>query len=50
MTDHDQNFKNLILDYPREALLFFAAEEIPNDISEARIKPIIWSFIMSVAI
>lgn len=40
MTDHDQNFKNLILDYPREALLFFAAEEIPNDISEARIIPI----------
>ena len=26
---HDQNFKNLILDYPRDALAFFAAEEAP---------------------
>jgi len=25
--DHDQNFKNLILDYPREALLFVLEEE-----------------------
>ena len=25
--DHDQNFKNLILDYPREALKFLAQEE-----------------------
>ncbi len=24
---HDQNFKNLILDYPRQSLAFFAAEE-----------------------
>ena len=24
---HDQNFKNLILDYPREALAFFAESE-----------------------
>jgi len=24
---HDQNFKNLILDYPRQALQFFAADE-----------------------
>ena len=24
---HDQNFKNLILDYPRDALSFFAAPE-----------------------
>ncbi len=24
---HDQNFKNLILDYPRESLAFFAAAE-----------------------
>jgi len=23
---HDQNFKNLILDYPRQALQFFAPE------------------------
>jgi len=22
---HDQNFKNLILDYPRQAIAFFAA-------------------------
>jgi Domain of unknown function (DUF4351) len=40
MTDHDQNFKNLILDYPRESLLFFAQKEIPDDINEARIIPI----------
>ena len=26
-TSHDQNFKNLILDYPRQALEFFAAQE-----------------------
>jgi hypothetical protein len=26
---HDQNFKNLILDYPQDALAFFAAEEAP---------------------
>ncbi|WP_295435273.1 hypothetical protein [uncultured Thiodictyon sp.] len=25
--DHDQNFKNLIVDYPREAVRFFAADE-----------------------
>ena len=24
---HDQNFKNLILDYPREAIALFAAAE-----------------------
>jgi len=24
---HDQNFKNLILNYPRQALTFFAAAE-----------------------
>jgi hypothetical protein len=40
MTDHDQNFKNLILDYPRQALMFFAETEIPKDIHEARIIPI----------
>ena len=27
---HDQNFKNLILDYPRDALAFFAPEEAPT--------------------
>jgi hypothetical protein len=25
--EYDQNFKNLILEYPREALAFFAAAE-----------------------
>jgi len=25
--DHDQNYKNLILDYPHEAIAFFAATE-----------------------
>lgn len=37
---HDQNFKNLILDYPRPALEFFAAEEVPPDLTQARIVPI----------
>ncbi len=37
---HDQNFKNLILDYPREALAFFAKDEAIADLSEARIIPI----------
>ena len=36
----DQNFKNLILDYPREALAFFAKDEAIADLSEARIIPI----------
>ena len=40
MTDHDQNFKNLILDYPRQALMFFAGQEIGADIAEARIIPL----------
>ena len=37
--DHDQNFKNLILDYPREALAFFAAEEAEG-IEGARVVPV----------
>ena len=37
---HDQNFKNLILDYPREALAFFAQEETGEDLNQARIIPI----------
>ncbi|SJM89271.1 DUF4351 domain-containing protein [Crenothrix polyspora] len=37
---HDQNFKNLILDYPREALAFFAQEETGEDLNHARIIPI----------
>ena len=37
---HDQNFKNLILDYPHEALAFFAAEESAGVDASARIIPI----------
>ena len=37
---HDQNFKNLILDYPVQALEFFAGEEAGSDLSEARIVPV----------
>ena len=37
---HDQNFKNLILDYPREALNFFAAPEAAAIDQSARIIPI----------
>ena len=37
---HDQNFKNLILDYPREALAFFTQEETGEDLNQARIIPI----------
>ena len=37
---HDQNFKNLILDYPRQALTFFAGEEAPEDLADARIVPL----------
>jgi len=31
---HDQNFKNLILDYPVQALEFFAGEEVGGQKSE----------------
>lgn len=37
---HDQNFKNLILDYPRDALAFFAPEEAPLPEDDARVIPI----------
>ena len=37
---HDQNFKNLILDYPRRALAFFAAEEAPAPEDDVRIVPV----------
>ena len=37
---HDQNFKNLILDYPRDALSFFAPDEAPLQKDEVRIIPI----------
>ena len=36
---HDQNFKNLILDYPREALAFFAPTEAPAPGDDVRIVP-----------
>ncbi len=37
---HDQNFKNLILDYPREALMFFAASEAFDLSPDVRITPV----------
>ena len=37
---HDQNFKNLILDYPREALMFFAASESFDLSPDIRITPV----------
>ncbi|MDE0053960.1 MAG: DUF4351 domain-containing protein [Gammaproteobacteria bacterium] len=37
---HDQNFKNLILDYPRDALAFFGGDEAPLEQDDARIIPI----------
>ena len=40
MINHDHNFKNLILDYPCEALLFFAKPEISEDIYQAKITPL----------
>ncbi len=36
---HDQNFKNLILDYPRESLMFFAAEEAFDLAPDVKITP-----------
>ena len=38
--NHDQNFKNLILDYPRKALEFFAEAEAASIDPGARIIPI----------
>ncbi len=37
---HDQNFKNLILDYPRQALQFFAPVEADAIDGKARITPV----------
>jgi hypothetical protein len=37
---HDQNFKNLILDYPLQALAFFAADEAPANDDNVSILPI----------
>ena len=39
-TSHDQNFKNLILDYPRQALELFAPEEASQLDAAARILPV----------
>jgi len=38
--NHDQNFKNLILDYPHQALAFFAAEEAADQLSDAEVTPV----------
>jgi hypothetical protein len=38
--DHDQNFKNLVLDYPREAIAFFAEAEARNITPDVRITPV----------
>jgi hypothetical protein len=38
--NHDQNFKNLVLDYPREALAFFAAAEAGHIDADARVTPV----------
>ena len=38
MTSHDQNFKNLIVDYPRQALAFFAKAEAENLDDSVRIQ------------
>jgi hypothetical protein len=40
MTEHDQNFKNLILDYPRQALAFFAESEAKWIDDRVRIIPV----------
>ncbi len=37
---HDQNFKNLILDYPRQALAFLAESEALDLPADVRITPI----------
>ena len=37
---HDQNFKNLIVDYPRDSLAFFAPGEAPAPKDDVRITPV----------
>ena len=37
---HDQNFKNLIVEYPRDALAFFAPSEAPQPEEDVRIVPV----------
>ena len=39
-TSHDQNFKNLILDYPRQSLRFFATEEAFDLAADVAITPV----------
>ena len=38
--NHDQNFKNLILDYPHQALAFFAPDEAADGLPGAKIVPV----------
>jgi hypothetical protein len=38
--DHDQGFKNLILDYPRESLAFLAESEARAITPEVRMTPV----------
>jgi len=40
MTSHDQNFKNLILDYPHQALAFFAESEARDLDASVSIQPL----------
>ncbi|MCP4696780.1 MAG: hypothetical protein GY862_08015, partial [Gammaproteobacteria bacterium] len=40
MAVHDQNFKNLILDYPRASIEFFAAKEAEGIHENTRIVPV----------
>ena len=37
---HDQNFKNLIVEYPRAALEFLAPEEAPREDDAVRVMPV----------
>ena len=37
---HDQNFKNLIVEYPRDALAFFAPSEAPQPEEDVSIVPV----------
>lgn len=38
--NHDQNFKNLILDYPLQSLAFFAKAEAPSPDDKVRMLPV----------
>jgi len=37
---HDQNFKNLILDYPLQSIAFFAASEAKGINEQVKVTPI----------